>query len=68
MIKDLALIIVGCVAIAIGCVGRNFYYAKSLQAAVASNKPAPTWLGRTLFLILGVLLVGISLRHLLFDH
>jgi hypothetical protein len=66
MIKDIVL--AGCVAIVIGCVGKNFYYAKSLQAAVASKKPAPTWAGRTMFWVFGVLLIVISLKHLMFGR
>jgi hypothetical protein len=68
MIKDIVVAAVGCIAIVIGCVGKNFYYVKGRQAAVASNKSAPTWLGRTMFLVLGILLVAFSLRHLLFGQ
>jgi hypothetical protein len=64
MLKNIVLTVIGFVAIVIGCVGKNFYYAKSLQAAVASDKPAPIWLGRALFLLFGTILVVVGLKHL----
>jgi hypothetical protein len=65
MIRDIVFGVLGCVFIVMGCVIDRFYFAKSLQAAVLSNRIAPTWLGRTLFLIFGLIMVIVSVRHLL---
>lgn len=67
MIRYIAYGLVGCVFIILGCVVERFYFAKSLQAAVLSKRLAPTWLGRTLFLVIGLALVIVSVAHLFFD-
>ena len=64
---DVLALIVGVIAIVIGCVGKTFYYAKSLKFVSLSDKRAPTWQGRAMFLGVGVLFLIIELKHLFFE-
>jgi hypothetical protein len=66
MLKGLLFVVVGLISILIGCFNKKFYYAKSLQAAVISDKPAPLWFGRGMFLLVGAVFVLFGLRQLLF--
>jgi len=66
MLKSLLFVVVGLISILIGCFNKRFYYAKSLQAAVASDKPSPLWFARGMFLLVGAILVLAGLKQLLF--
>jgi len=68
MIKYIVLLAVGVGAVIIGSVGKKFYYAKGFIGVFLSEKLAPTWLGRSLFLLFGITLVVVSLSHLLLDY
>ena len=65
MIKDLAAIAAGTAFIVMGFAIKKFYYSKSLHGALLSDKVAPTWLGRALFLLIGLGMVAIGVRDLL---
>lgn len=67
MIKDIMVGVVGCLAIIIGGVGKRYFYAKSLQAAIPSEKPMRPWLGRALFFTFGVAALLFSITRLIVD-
>lgn len=62
---DVLTLIVGVIAIVIGCIGKTFYYAKGLNASL-SNKRAPAWQGRAMFIGVGILFLAIELERLFF--
>ena len=63
---DVLTLIVGVISIVIGCAGKTFYYAKGLNFASVSDKRAPTWLGRAMFIGIGILFLAIELERLFF--
>jgi len=63
---DVSTLIVGVVAIVIGCVGKTFYYAKGVNFASVSDKRAPTWQARATFIGVGILFLAIELKRLFF--
>jgi len=65
--KYIVFVLMGLISILIGCFNDNFYYAKSLQGAVLSDKPAPLWLGRALFILVGIALTLYGIKHLFCD-
>jgi hypothetical protein len=60
--KDIVFIIIGCVSILIGSVGKKFYRANVSERGFHSGKPMPSWLGRVLFWLFGVLFIAIGAR------
>jgi hypothetical protein len=65
---DIGVLIAGIGAIIIGCYGKTFYYAKSRHASGgASDKKAPTWLGRLMFIGIGFLFLIFELKRAFFD-
>jgi hypothetical protein len=56
------LIFVGVCAIIAGSIGNNFYYSKGLFAA--SDKRAPSWFGRMVFIGVGTLMILVGVIHL----
>jgi hypothetical protein len=65
MIRYVMLAGVGIVFIVMGCFGREFFYAKGIHG-ISSNKRAPTWIGRTLFVLGGIAILAVSVGHILF--
>jgi hypothetical protein len=63
-ISDFIVLIMSIGAIVYGCVGRDFYYAKSIAFWSASDKRMPAWQGRVMFIGIGVLLLVPELFHL----
>ena len=58
--------IVGFVAVAIGTLGNKFYYTKGLY--VTSNKVAPLWFGRLMFIGIGTIFIVTGMHYLLFEQ
>jgi hypothetical protein len=56
--KAIIAIVVGCAAIVLAFVGKQFYYGYRVPA----KRPAPLWYGRAVFLLVGMmfLLIGIA--------
>jgi hypothetical protein len=52
-------------AIVIGTLGEKFYWANNVRVASVSNKRMPRWLGRALFIGVGVLLLIPEIIHFL---
>jgi len=67
MVEHICLFVIGIAFTLVGCFAKNFTYAKSLQSAVGSNRRAPTWLGRILFLTFGLSLLTISIWYLFIE-
>jgi hypothetical protein len=65
--SDGLALLAGGIAIFIGCVGKTFYYAKGLTGPTPSSKRAPRWMGRVMFICVGVLIIAIELKHLFVD-
>ncbi len=65
VIPNIFTALVGLAAISIGIFGREFYWSKSLEAVVSSGERAPTWAGRLLFLIVGMLLLIFSIKQMI---
>jgi hypothetical protein len=66
MILDIISGIVGVVCILIGTFAKKFYWTKSLEAIVLQGDRAPTWAGRLLFLIGGLMFILFSIRRLIY--
>ena len=67
MIMNILIAIIGCAAIAFGYfTKKTFYWAKGIRGSL-SDKPMPAWLGRALFLAIGVWLLIFSAYHLIVD-
>jgi len=49
-----------------GYLTQNFYWARGFNGA--SNKRAPTWAGRLLYVVIGVLFMVFGFSHLLFGY
>jgi hypothetical protein len=62
-VSDVVILIMSVGAILIGCFGETFNYATGLIWS-ASGKRAPTWLGRVMFIGVGVLILVPELIHL----
>ena len=58
--------IVGLVAVAIGMLGNKFHYTKGLYAV--SNKVAPLWFGRLMFIGIGTIFIVTGMHYLLFEQ
>jgi hypothetical protein len=65
-VTDVVILIMSVGAILIGCFGKTFNYATG-RTWSASGKPAPTWLGRLMFIGVGVLFLVPELVHLFSD-
>ena len=61
---DVAVATLGLVLIVVGCATKTFYY---LKGRGASDKPAPLWLGRLVFIAVGSIFVLFDLGHLFID-
>jgi len=61
---NIGLALIGIAFIFMGILGREFYWARSLEGIFPSDRRAPTWAGRLLFLILGVLALIISIKQM----
>ncbi len=61
---DVAVVTLGLVVIVIGCTTKTFYY---LKGRGSSDKPAPIWLGRLIFIVVGSMFVLFGLGHLFID-
>ena len=57
--------IIGLSVVGFGLLSDKFYYARGYTS---SNSVAPTWLGRTLFIGIGVLFIIVSVHYLLFEQ
>jgi VIT1/CCC1 family predicted Fe2+/Mn2+ transporter len=68
MAKDIIALLAGLSAIVVACVGKNFLYVQNFQTVLLSGKRMPIWLGRMLFLVIGVLFLVFALRDLFLAH
>jgi len=66
MFINSATIIFGLAAIAFGCFAKTFFWAKGFHGSL-SDKRAPTWLGRTLFIFIGAVFLIFGFYHLFHD-
>ena len=55
--EELIAIILGIGLILYGCFGRNFEYATGIIFTSSPSRKAPTWLGRTMFIAVGALIL-----------
>lgn len=58
-------IFLGAGLILYGCFGKDFEYATGIVYTSSPNKKAPTWLGRTMFIAVGLLILLPETLHLL---
>ncbi|HEX7158042.1 MAG TPA: hypothetical protein VF214_03425 [Edaphobacter sp.] len=56
--------IVGFIAVVIGTLGNKFYYGP----LGASNKVAPLWFGRLMFIGIGIIFIITGMHYLLFEQ
>lgn len=54
---DFWIIAMGIGLILYGCFGKNFFYAKGTVPGQTSNKPMPIWLGKTVAITIGLLIL-----------
>lgn len=64
---DVTILIFSVGAITIGCVRRTFYQATGTIYTSRSSKRAPTWLGRSMFIGVGLLILIPEIVHLFFN-
>ena len=57
----------GCIAIVVALVGKKFYSADIAGGSISDN-PIPKWVGRTGFIVSGILLIIGGIALLLSDH
>jgi uncharacterized membrane protein len=60
-------IVCGCIAIVFAFVAKKFYSA-DIAGGPISDKPIPKWVGRTGFILVGILLIIGGIASLLSDH
>lgn len=65
---DAVMLIVGVAALLIGCIGKTFYFARSLNFVSLSSKRAPTWQGRLMFICVGLAILAIEVKRLVFGN
>ena len=65
---DALMLIVGVVTLLIGCTGKAFFYARSLNFVSLSDKRAPTWQGRLMFICVGLVILAIEIKRLAFGN
>ncbi len=65
-LMDGLVLMIGIASILIGCMSKTFYYIKGRTRS--SDEPAPTWIGRSIFIGVGLLFVVMGLRHLFFSE
>jgi hypothetical protein len=64
--KAVIISIVGFIAVVIGTLGNKFYYARGLYGI--SNKVAPLWFGRLMFIGVGTIFIITGMYYLLFEQ
>jgi hypothetical protein len=64
-LNDVAILVLSVGAIVIGCVGKKFYEGTSTSYTATSSKPAPTWLGRLMFIGVGLIILIPEIIHLI---
>jgi hypothetical protein len=65
VIQNTFIALLGLLFVLMGIFGREFYWAKSLDAIFPSDKRAPTWAGRFVFLFLGIMALIYSIKQMI---
>ena len=55
----------GCVAVVVGLINKHFYWRKGW---FSSDKAAPRWVGRLLFIGIGAVCILVGLRFFIFGY
>jgi hypothetical protein len=63
--KAVVTSLVGLISVGVGMFGRKFYYG---DESSTSNKVAPTWLGRVMFIGIGSIFILWGMHYLLFEQ
>ena len=67
--RALISIVIGFAAIVLSLFTKQFYEGRVLGGATsAKSRPIPTWLGRLVFIIVGILFILVGLRFFLLDQ
>jgi hypothetical protein len=66
--KAILAIVAGCVMIVLALCIKQFYAAKGILGVSLSNKQIPTWQGRLLFVVIGVVMVLVGIKFFVFEQ
>jgi hypothetical protein len=61
-------IVGGSVMIVLSLTAKQFYAARGVFGVTVSNRKIPTWQGRLLFLVVGIVMFAFGLSFFFYDH